>query len=158
MPRTRFHLMALLAAGALILAACGGGGEDTTEPAPTTDTATSSAPTSTETESVPAVSTTLELTAPVDSANTGFAETELTAPADTEFTIHFVNDDAGIPHNVQIFEGASATGTPVFAPEDNEMVTGPDEVDYEIPALAAGTYTYNCVVHATTMVGTLTVQ
>jgi len=156
MPRTRFHLMALLAAGALILAACGGGGEDTTEPAPTTDT--SSAPAATDTSSAPAVSDTLELSAPVDSANTGFAETELTAPADTPFTIHFVNDDAGIPHNVQIFEGTSATGTPVFAPADNAMITGVDEIDYEVPALPAGTYTYNCVVHATVMVGTLTVQ
>jgi len=156
MPRTRFHLMALVAAGGLLLAACGGGGGDTTESAPALDT--SSAPVSTETESVPAVSTTLELSAPVDSANTGFAETTLTAPADTEFTIHFVNEDAGIPHNVQIFEGTETTGTPVFAPEDNEMITGPDEVEYEIPALPAGTYTYNCVVHATAMVGTLTVQ
>ncbi len=157
MRSTRFHLMVLVAAGGLLLAACGGGGGDATEQAPSTDTS-SSAPVSTDTETVPAVSDTLELSAPVDSANTGFAETTLTAPADTEFTIHFVNDDAGIPHNVQIFEGSSASGTPVFAPEDNELITGPAEVDYEIPALPAGTYTYNCVVHATTMVGTLTVQ
>jgi len=157
MRRVRIHLIALIAAGGLLTAACGGGGGDTTEPAPTTDT-TSTAPTSTDTETVPAVSETLELTAPANSATTGFAETELTAPADTEFEIHFVNDDPGIPHNVQIFEGSDTSGTPVFAPEDNEMITGPDEVDYEIPALPAGTYTYNCVVHATAMVGTLTVQ
>jgi plastocyanin len=157
MRRTRNGFLALAAAGGLLLAACGGGGGDTTEPAPTTETS-SSAPVSTDTETVPATSTTLELTAPTNSATTGFAETELSAPADTEFVIHFVNDDPGIPHNVQIFEGTETTGTPVFAPEDNELITGPDEVDYEIPALPAGTYTYNCVVHATAMVGTLTVQ
>jgi plastocyanin len=155
MRRTRFILMALLAAGALLLAACGGG-DDATEPAPDTDT--SSAPAATDTSSAPAASDVLTLTAAVDSTNKGFTETELTAPADTPFTIHFVNDDPGIPHNVQVFEGAEATGTPVFAPADNALITGPAEVDYEIPALAAGTYTYNCVVHATTMVGTLTVQ
>jgi plastocyanin len=155
MRRTRFIFMALLAAGALLLAACGGA-DDATEPAPDTDT--SSAPAATDTSSAPAASDTITLTAAVDSTNKGFTETEVTAPADTPFTIHFVNDDPGIPHNVQIFEGAEASGTPVFAPADNALITGPDEVDYEIPALAAGTYTYNCVVHATTMVGTLTVQ
>jgi len=97
-------------------------------------------------------------TAPVGSSNTGFAETELSVPADTPFTILFVNEDTGIPHNAQNFDGAEGSGTPVFAPADNALIPGPDEVDYEIPALAAGTYTYNCVVHATTMVGTLTVQ
>ncbi len=97
------------------------------------------------------------ITAPAGAANTGFAETSVRAPADTPFTIHFVNDDPGIPHNVQIFEGEEASGTPVWAPEGDELVTGPAEVDYEIPALPAGTYTFNCLAHPTTMVGTLTV-
>ena len=135
-------LTALAAVAVLVLAACGGGGGST----------------ATDTSSAPAVTDTIVLTAPANSATTGFAETAITAPADTPFTIHFVNDDRGIPHNVQIFEGTDNSGTPVFAPADNALTTGPAETDYEIPALAAGTYTYDCVVHTTSMVGTLTAQ
>lgn len=135
-------LTALAAVAVLVLAACGGGGGST----------------ATDTSSAPAVTDTIVLTAPANSATTGFAETAITAPADTPFTIRFVNDDRGIPHNVQIFEGTDNSGTPVFAPADNALTTGPAETDYEIPALAAGTYTYDCVVHTTSMVGTLTAQ
>lgn len=144
-------LTALSAVAVLVLAACGGGGGSTA-------TDTSSAPATTDTSSAPAATDAVALTAPANSATTGFAETAITAPADTRFTIHFVNDDPGIPHNVQIFEGTDNSGTPVFAPADDAIITGPAETDYEIPALAAGTYTYDCVVHATSMVGTLTVQ
>jgi hypothetical protein len=45
----------------------------------------------------------------------------------------------------------------VWAPEGDAVITGPDEVDYVVPALAAGSYAYNCLTHPTTMVGTLTV-
>lgn len=135
-------LTALAAVAVLVLAACGGGGGST----------------ATDTSSAPAATDAIALTAPANSATTGFAETAITAPADTSFTIHFVNDDPGIPHNVQIFEGTDNSGTPVFAPADDAVTTGPAETDYEIPALAAGTYTYDCVVHTTSMVGTLTVQ
>ena len=37
-----------------------------------------------------------------------------------------------------------------------ELVTGPKAVDYAIPALPAGTYTFNCSIHPN-MTGTLTV-
>ncbi|MDH5312591.1 MAG: cupredoxin domain-containing protein, partial [Actinomycetota bacterium] len=135
------------------LAACGG-----SDDAGTGDTGTD---TSTETESAPpddtGGSSELTITAPVDAANAGFTETTLSAPADTPFTITFNNDDDGIPHNVQIFEGDDTSATPVFAPEGNALITGPDTAVYEVPALAAGTYTYNCLSHPTTMVGTLTV-
>ena len=101
--------------------------------------------------------TMLTLTAAVNASNEGFSETTLSAPADTPFTIHFVNQDEGIPHNVQIFEGSDTSAAPVWAPADNALITGPDEAMYEIPALPAGTYTFNCLSHPTTMVGTLTV-
>ena len=147
----RRAILAILAVAALALAACGGGGdgddgdggtdggevEQTTGPAPDSGTVT--------------------ITAPVGSANTGFSLTEVAAPADTPFTIHFVNEDEGLPHNVQIYEGTDTSATPVYAPDGNELITGPAEADYEVPALPAGAYTFNCLAHPATMSGTLTV-
>jgi plastocyanin len=157
-----FRIAAVAVVAGLVLAACSGGDSPaddtaTTETSTATATETSSATeTATETETS-APSTELTLTAPVGSSNTGFAETELSAPADTPFTIVFKNDDTGIPHNVQIFEGTDTAATPVWAPEGNALINGVAEETYEVPALAAGTYTYNCFAHPATMVGTLTV-
>ena len=142
------RIAALAATLSLALAACGGGGGSTSEPGGSSPPPTTSSSGS---------SSTLTLTAPSGAANSGFAEKTLSAPADTPLTITFTNDDAGIPHNVQIFQGTDTTATPVFAPDENEMITGAAEATYEVPALAAGTYTYTCFAHPATMVGTLTV-
>lgn len=148
--KTKWLTLVMALVLAVGLAACGGnsgGGSDdggsteTTEPTGTDDGA----------------STELTVTAPAGAANTGFGETTLTAPADTAFTISFANQDAGIPHNVQIFEGDDTTATPVWAPTENALITGEDSVVYEVTPLAAGSYTFNCLSHPTTMVGTLTV-
>lgn len=161
-----FRIAATAVAAGVLLAACSGGtsstfptGTGTTGATGTTTTATTAttAPTTTTTTTAPPASTELVLTAPVGSSNTGFAEKEISAPADTPFTILFKNDDGGIPHNVQIFEGTSTTGTLAWAPKDNALINGVAEETYEIPALAAGTYTYNCFAHPATMVGTLNV-
>lgn len=99
----------------------------------------------------------LELTAPAGASTDGFEPTTLQVDADVPFTITFVNEDEGVPHNVQIFQG-SATGDPVWAPADDAVITGPDQVTYEIPELSAGDYLFNCLTHPTTMVGTLTAE
>jgi len=138
---------------ALLLAACSSGGSSGTSSSSTAATAQ----TSSSSSSSAAGGTELTLTAPVGAVNTGFAEKTLSAPADTDFTIEFDNQDAGIPHNVQIFEGTDTTATPVWTPDDSALISGPDTEEYEIPALAAGTYMYNCYSHPATMVGTLTV-
>ncbi len=131
------------------LAACGGGGSSNGGPA--------TSPGETETgESAPP--TELHLSAPVGASTGGYAEPTLTAPADTPFTIAFQNDDEGIPHNVMIWSGTDLTADPVFAPENNALITGPESVTYEVDALPAGTYTFACFVHQATMKGTLTVQ
>ncbi len=146
--------IAAVATAALLLAAC-----SSSSSTPSSSTATSgSTPTATGSTSAPATANSqLEVTAPVGAANTGYQETELSAPADTDLEIAFLNDDAGIPHNIQIFEGTSASGTPIWAPENDELINGVATVTYEVPGLAAGTYTFNCLAHPATMLGTLTV-
>ena len=82
-----------------------------------------------------------------------YDKTDLSAPANTPFSIVFTNNDAGIPHNVSIHAG-SPTGQEVFK---GEIFTGPDSRTYAVPALAAGTYAFVCSVHPN-MTGTLTVK
>ncbi len=140
--RPKFFVPALLAVVAL--SACSGGGGGNAGGGGASTTAANGGP------------ALVNLTAEVGAANTGFSEKTATVPADTAFTIHFVNNDAGLPHNVQIFKGNDTSVAPMWAPEGQGIITGVAEVDYPVPALAAGTYTYTCVLHPTTMVGTLT--
>ena len=78
-----------------------------------------------------------------------FTTTTVTVPADTPFVIVFENQDDSIPHDVAIDD---TSGTRVF---QGETFTGVDVRDYDVPALAAGEYTFICTVHPT-MTGTLT--
>ena len=79
-----------------------------------------------------------------------FDQATLTGPA-TGFTIHFDNQDVGTPHDVDILD---ASGAKVV---DDKVITGPAVQDYPIAPLKAGTYKFQCSVHAD-MTGTLTVQ
>lgn len=88
----------------------------------------------------------------ISAQNLAYSTATLTAPAGAGFTIHFNNADDSVPHNVEIKDG---TGASVFK---GDIITGPAEASYQVPALKAGTYTFNCTVHPTTMTGTLTVQ
>jgi cytochrome c oxidase subunit II len=80
-----------------------------------------------------------------------FTTTSLQAPADQPFTIHFKNEDASVPHDVQIKDAGGAT---VFT---GDTITGPAEANYAVPALKAGSYTFACTIHPN-MTGTITVQ
>jgi plastocyanin len=80
-----------------------------------------------------------------------FTTTEVTAPADTPFVIAFDNQDAGVPHNVAI---SDASGTEVFR---GEVFNGVETREYQVPALAAGSYPFICSVHPN-MTGTLTAE
>jgi plastocyanin len=83
--------------------------------------------------------------------NIAFDTTQEAVPADTAFQIHFVNNDQGIPHNVEIKD---AGGASIF---QGEVFPGVDERTYDVPALPAGEYTFICTVHPN-MTGTLTAE
>lgn len=86
----------------------------------------------------------------ISALNIEFEQKEVSAPADVPFVIRFDNKDAGIPHNVEIKD---SMGMVVFK---GDIVTGVTQVDYQVPALAAGTYPFICTVHPN-MTGTITV-
>ena len=75
----------------------------------------------------------------------------LSAPADKPFQIAFDNKDAGTPHDVDILDGS---GKKVF---DGKDFPGPAQKTYDVPALAAGSYKFECSIHPSLMSGTLTV-
>ena len=83
--------------------------------------------------------------------NIAFDKTALSVPAGAAFQLVFHNNDAGIPHNVEIKDG---TGAKVF---DGAIFSGVDSRTYDVPSLPAGTYKFACTVHPN-MVGELTAQ
>ena len=82
-----------------------------------------------------------------------YEQTTVNAPAGTPFQISFENKDPGTPHNVVIHQG-DASGAVLFS---GVVFSGVETRAYDVPALAAGTYAFVCIVHPT-MVGTLNVQ
>lgn len=83
--------------------------------------------------------------------NIAFDKTALSVPAGAPFQIAFHNNDAGIPHNVEIKDAA---GGSVFK---GEIFSGVDSRTYDVGPLPAGTYKFACSVHPN-MVGELTAQ
>ena len=75
----------------------------------------------------------------------------LVVPAGQAFDLTFNNNDAGVPHNVQIDDSSQKT-TILF---DGDVVTGVASVAYHVPALPPGTYYFECKVHPN-MNGTVT--
>jgi plastocyanin len=76
--------------------------------------------------------------------NIQFEPTSLTVPADEAFVVRFNNRDAGVQHNVDIFDNPEFSGTALF---EGELITGVREVDYTVDALAPGGYFFRCIVH-----------
>ncbi|HSW41087.1 MAG TPA: cupredoxin domain-containing protein, partial [Patescibacteria group bacterium] len=86
----------------------------------------------------------------ISAQNIAFDKDQLTAPADTPFQIVFANNDAGIPHNVEILQNGQSVWK-------GELFNGVDTRTYDVPALAAGTYDFICTAHPN-MRGILTVE
>jgi hypothetical protein len=77
------------------------------------------------------------------SSATSFDTKLLIVPARRPFDLVFDNKQAGVPHNVKIADSA-AQATILF---DGEVVTGPVQVTYHVPALEAGDYYFLCKIH-----------
>jgi len=87
----------------------------------------------------------------VHAKNVAFLESTLTAPAGRPFTLAFVNEDPGTPHNVELKDGSGAS---VFK---GEVFPGVETRVYDVPSLPAGAYTFACTVHPN-MTGSATLQ
>jgi plastocyanin len=99
----------------------------------------------------PAKKTQLDIVA----QNTAFQPTCLIAPATQTFTINFDNRDsvsATGDHNIGIYDKAG--GKELFR---GDPVAGPEQVPYDVDALKAGTYFFQCDFHPSLMTGTLQV-
>lgn len=97
----------------------------------------------------------VSLAAPPGASTKGYSSDKLSFKTDTPTNLEFDNQDPSVPHNVVIFEGKDDKGTQVFA---GELVTGPNQATYAVPALKAGAYFFHCEVHPTTMQGAITVS
>jgi len=82
--------------------------------------------------------------------NNLFDKDTLTAPADTEVTLTFVNEDAGVVHNFALYEDSSASENlyrgDIFPGVETRTET------FETPP--AGEYYFRCDAHPDTMNGT----
>jgi len=90
--------------------------------------------------------------------NIAFSQDCLAAPGGVSFTITFDNQDAGIPHNIHIFDKDPTQDPNAKSLFMGQLVTGPTTTTYQVPALLGGTYYFHCDVHPTQMNGTFVVK
>lgn len=80
-----------------------------------------------------------------------FDPTSLSGTVGKSLTIAFVNDDPGVPHDIEV---ADDSGTILF---EGQTIDGKAATVYTVPPLKAGSYKFVCKWHPT-MVGELTVK
>jgi len=93
------------------------------------------------------------LAAPEGAAADGFSTDALSVESEVPIDLEFDNQDPGVGHNVQIFDGADDAAPVLF---DGAIITGPAETNYPVEPLPEGEYFFNCRIHPTTMTGTIT--
>ena len=89
--------------------------------------------------------------ATVEATGVAFVQATWTGPADKPFKLAFVNNDAGVPHNVALKDAGGADAWV------GDIFNGVEARVYDVPALPAGDYTFICSVHPN-MTGTATLQ
>ena len=93
----------------------------------------------------------------VDIVAKGFAfnTSTIAVPAGANVTINFNNMDAGIPHNVAVYENQDAKKA-VYV---GAVINGPKTITYNFVApTTPGTYFFRCDFHPTTMIGDFIVK
>ncbi len=78
----------------------------------------------------------------ISASNIAFDRSEVAVPAGQPFILLFDNREA-VPHNVSIYADNSLKDRKF----EGLIVTGPATRWYPVPALAAGTYLFQCDVH-----------
>ena len=79
-----------------------------------------------------------------------YAPVIATAPANTPLRLILDNKDAGVAHNIHVFQGETELG-------NTRTIEGPGLAAVELPALAPGRYQFACTIHPE-MIGTVLVQ
>jgi len=98
-------------------------------------------------------------TVSVMAKNISFDTKCLAAPASQAFTIDFDNQDAGVPHNVDVYTAAPPGGSHLGGAKDaSDVLIGPGKTTYDVQPLKAGTYYFQCDIHPTQMFGTFVVK
>lgn len=122
-------------------------------PSPTHEPATT--PTGAPTTAPPAACEPEGDTVTVVALGIAFDTDCLAGPADAPFTIVFENQDAGILHNVAIYQSSSDLTSPLFR---GDIFNGVETIEYSVEPLAAGEYFFQCDVHPPQMFGTFVVK
>ena len=85
----------------------------------------------------------------IDARDLTFDPVIATMPAGVPLRLVLDNHDAGVEHNLHVFQGATDFGT-------SPSVIGPGLTAIELPALAPGSYQFECTLQAD-MIGTIMV-
>ena len=88
-----------------------------------------------------------------------FTTTELTLKANSQITITFDNQDAGVPHNFTVWpnSAAASAGDTSKAMHTGNTFNGVREVEETFRTGPPGSLFFNCTVHPTSMTGTINV-
>lgn len=95
-----------------------------------------------------------ETTVAITGRDVRFVERAPSAPAGN-LTIVFNNEDAGIVHNIRVYNGPNTDAPSIAA---SALVEGPITQTLPLGTLGSGAYFYRCDAHPQTMTGTLTLQ
>ena len=87
--------------------------------------------------------------ATLEAVNIQFEPTTITLPAGQPLRLVLDNKDAGVPHDIQVFQGDTVYAT-------SPRVTGPAVTEVRFGPLTPSRYQFRCQVHPA-MVGTLVV-